>query len=185
MTAPAATRILVLAIAAGFISIVGHAQEKPAGKENLFTNASFAEGMQGWNVKVKPDSTAGVDNAELRNGTPTLKISHPKGADTHVTQKIMVKPGTRYKATAYIKTKDVVPDKRGSKAGASLSISGGYQTSEYIQKSKPWAKVELEFESGNLTEIVIGPRLGQYYNTVSGTAWFSDLEVVEVGRARK
>jgi hypothetical protein len=185
MAAFLSPRIAFLAAVTSLIPLTGYAQEKPSGKENLFTNASFSEGMQGWNLKVKPDSSAAVDNAELREGKPTLRISNPKGADTHVTQKITVKPGTRYKATAYIKTKDVVPDKRGSKAGASISISGGYQTSEYIQKSKPWAKVELEFESGNLTEIVIGPRLGQYYNTVAGTAWFTDLEVVEVGRARK
>jgi hypothetical protein len=178
-------RILKLALVTSFIVLNCSAQEKPSGRENLFKNASFSEGLQGWNAKVKPDSVAEIDNAELRDGKPTLKIANPKGADTHVTQKIAVKPSTRYRATAYIKTKDVVPDKRGSKAGASIAISGGYQTSEYVQKSKPWGKVELEFESGNLTEIVIGPRLGQYFNTVAGTAWFSDLEVVEVGRARK
>jgi hypothetical protein len=176
---------MVLALAAGLLSGSLYSQEAPAKGTNLFTNAAFAEGTQGWNVKAATGCIAEVTDSEMRDGKPSLRITNPKGADTHVTQKIAVKPNTRYRATAYVKTKDVVPDKPGSKNGASMAISGGYQTSESIQKSKPWAKVELEFETGGQTEIVIGPRLGQYYNPVAGTAWFSEVNLVEIGRARK
>jgi hypothetical protein len=161
------------------------AQEPPAKGANLFTNGSFADGMQGWIAKPKPGNTAEVDKTELRDGRPTLKIFNAKGGDTMVWQKIAVKPKTRYKMTGYIKTMDVIPDKPKDGDGASLAISGGYQTSQRIQKTKPWAKVELEFESGNQTEMTLGPRLGQYNSPVAGSAWFADVMLVEVGRSRK
>ncbi len=78
----------------------------------------------------------------------------------------------------------MVPGKRDCKDGASVTISGEYKTSEKVQKTKPWSKVDLDFKSGGLTEVFVAPRLGQYYNIVTGTAWFTELEIVEVGRAR-
>ncbi|HYF33942.1 MAG TPA: carbohydrate binding domain-containing protein [Prosthecobacter sp.] len=169
-----------------FAPTFASAQEKTSSRENLFVNGSFAKNLEGWNVRSSvPGGTAVIDEAETRDGRPTLRISNPKGNDTFVTQKVTLKPNMRYRITGYIKTKDVVPDKRTSKDGASISISGGFETTDRVQKTKPWAKVELEFESGGKTEMTIGPRLGQYHNTVVGTAWFADLELVEIGRARK
>jgi hypothetical protein len=178
-------RIVILAFAASFIPIATHAQESSTKKENLFTNASFAEGTQGWSVKTAAGSSAEIDKDELRDGKPSLRIANPSPTDTYVTQKIAVKPNTRYRVTAYITTKDVTPAKAGSKDGPSIAILGGYQTSERIQRTKPWAKVELDFESGGLTEMAIGPRVGQYNSPVAGTAWFADVTLVEMGRARK
>ncbi|MDZ4288483.1 MAG: carbohydrate binding domain-containing protein, partial [Prosthecobacter sp.] len=129
-------------------------------------NGSFEKGTEGWTIKsFQPGGTAEMDQAELRDGKPTLRISNPKGNDTFVNQKVTLKPNMRYRITGYIKTKDVVPDDRKDKDGASISISGGFETTERVQKTKPWAKVELEFESGGKTEMVIGPRLGQYHST--------------------
>ena len=172
--------ILVLA------PLSGPAQEKSGTRENLLANGSFEKGLDGWNLQAFDKiGTAAPDTVELRDGRPTLRIQSSKGDDTFVTQKVNVKPNTRYRLSGYIKTKDIVPDDRKNKAGANLSLSGGFEHPEHIQKTNPWAKVQFEFDSGGKTEITIGPRLGHYSSKVAGTAWFADLELVEIGRARR
>jgi hypothetical protein len=188
MPSATATRILVLAIVASF-SAHGHAQSK-GGKENLFTNASFDQSLEGWRIDVQKDTgnTVEVDKTELREGRPTLKLNNVKGGDTHLLQKVTVKPNTRYRMTAYIKTKDVNSVKRESGRtsgrGANLGVTGG-STSKYIDQTRAWSKMELDFESGGASEMTMGPALGVFYDPVIGTAWFADLTLVEMGRARK
>jgi hypothetical protein len=189
MTFPTAPRVLMLVIAASFFPFASHAQQK-GGKENLLTNPSFQQGLDGWRIDVQKDTgnTVEVDKVELRDGRPTLKLTNVRGGDTHLFQVITVKPDTRYRMTAYIKTKDVSSVKRESGRptgrGALLGVKGG-ANSKYIDQTRPWAKMELDFESGGATEMMVGPGLGVYFDAVTGTAWFADLTLVEMGRARK
>lgn len=162
------------------------AQEAPGGRPNLLPNGDFAKGMEGWNVHPHGKiGTATIDEVEKRDGKPVMKLSNSKGDDLIVSYKLTVKPKTRYRITGYIKTKDIVPDDAKGKAGASLSVTGGFEHSEMVLKTKPWTKVSMEYDTGNKTEIEVGPRLGHYSNKVSGTAWFADLTVVEIGKSRK
>jgi hypothetical protein len=168
------------------LSLSALAQAPAGARPNLLTNSNFEKGVEGWSVQPNSKIGTGVmDESEKRDGKPVFRITNSKGDDTLVMQKVTVKPQTRYRMTGYIKTKDIVPDNKRDKTGASLAIKGGFESTEMIQKTKPWSKVSLDFESGNKTEIEVGPRLGQYSSLVSGTAWFAELTLTELGRARK
>lgn len=73
--------------------------------------------------------------------------------------------------------------KGGGKEGASLAIAGGFIKTPSVTGTKVWARVTHEFNTGNEAKVEIGPRLGHYSNAVTGTAWFADLSLVEVGKA--
>jgi hypothetical protein len=54
-----------------------------------------------------------------------------------------------------------------------------------IQKTTPWKKVSIDFTPKDPKEIRVGPSLGVYARPVTGTAWFSELTLTELGPATK
>ena len=74
-------------------------------------------------------------------------------------QKVTVRPQTRYRLSAMVKTKDVVKE-GGGKGGATLALNGGWDKSSPISQTQDWQPLIFEFESGDKTEIEVGPRLG-------------------------
>ncbi|MDB6140836.1 MAG: glycosyl transferase family protein, partial [Verrucomicrobiaceae bacterium] len=105
------------------------------------------------------------------------------GDDTTVGQQVPVKPNTRYRMTAFVRTKDVNSVARGGKGGASVAVGGGFNKTPSVNGTKVWTRVTFEFNTGGETEIEVGARLGYYSDLVTGTAWFADLSLVEVGKA--
>jgi hypothetical protein len=158
------------------------AQESTGGRPNLLTNPSFEEGQTGWEFSSFGSRGAiTVDTAEKHQGKASIRIENPAGDDSFLKQTVAVKPKTRYRLTGYIKTKDVVV--KGS--GATLSLEGGFEKTESITGTKSWAKVSFEFDSGALSSLKVGPRLGHHGNMAMGVAWFDELSLVELGPSRK
>lgn len=152
------------------------------GRPNILKNASFEEGQQGWDFSSwNKKGQVSVDNEVHREGRSSIRIENPAGGDdSFLTQTVPVKPKTRYRLTGYIMTKDV--QVKGT--GATLSLFGGFEKTESITGDQRWKKVELEFETGPLQEIKIGPRLGHNSSMAAGVAWFDELELVELGPSR-
>lgn len=158
------------------------AQEPSGGRPNLLANASFEQGQGSWEFKSHHTrGAATLDEAEKRDGKVSVLINNPAADDSFFKQTVTVKPKTRYRLTGYIKTKEVV----GKGAGATLSLEGGFEKTEVITGNKGWTKVSFEFDSGAVTTIKVGPRLGHYSSPVMGKAWFDDLTLVELGASRK
>jgi len=65
--------------------------------------------------------------------------------------------------------------------GACLCLMGGFEHSEDVIRTKGWTYIKYEFSSGTRSEVVIGARIGMYATPVKGTAWFSELSLVEIG----
>jgi hypothetical protein len=167
-----------LALAQGFPGAT------PGATKNLLVNGSFEKGLEGWTVDANQKiGKATIDQQELRNGKPTLRVDNPQPDDVHVKQTITVEPNTRYRFEGYIKTKDVEPAKRDGKDGACLAIEGGYKKSQIVSKTRGWTKVTLEFITGSEPQVTLGTRLGFYYGITKGTAWYSDLSVERIGKA--
>ena len=106
--------------------------------------------------------------------------------DTHFDQTVAVKPGMRYLLSGWIKTKDVEIDKddrKYGKAGATLSVWGGYEHSRSLVGTNDWTYSTLIFDSGNRTEVTVLARLGYWYSTASGEAWFDDLCLIPIGES--
>jgi hypothetical protein len=149
--------------------------------ENLLSNPDFEHGTDGWSVQAwAKKGRANVDSEERHGNHPSLRI-HNAGADnTFVSQKVSIKPSTHYRLSCWVKTRDIVVKQGRGNAGATLWIAGGWEATKFVKDAENWARVELDFDSGKRTEIQVGPRLGQWGGILTGTAWFSDVSLVEL-----
>lgn len=155
----------------------------PRSAENLVRNGNFESGTEGWDLGTVPGKNSiAIDEMERRNGKPSLRITNIDPQRTYVAQRIAVKPEMRYQMSVWIKTKDISPAKPGSRSGASAGIAGGYQKTPDVAKTMPWTRVTADFVTGIEKEITFGPSLGWYHNHVTGTAWFSEVSFIELGR---
>ena len=166
--------------------------------KNLLKNPNFEQGTNGWElVAFGKKGTMAVDKKETHNGKPSLRITNSAGDLTFVRQKVIGKPNTHYLLSGYIMTKDVEPEKAGKDWGACLMVGftaevyvGQTQAkarggkSAYIQETKQWTKIAVDFTSGSKTELPVGAALGYYNENVIGTAWFAELSLVEIGHQK-
>jgi hypothetical protein len=153
---------------------------------NLLVNGDFAGGTKGWvfNAQLKQGQVV-ADPAETHAGSPSVRIDNLGADDSHLSQKVAVKPATRYLLTGWVKTKGVVPENPKSTAGASLAVTDGFLKSPALNKTQGWKMLSVEIVTVQQTEIAIGPRLGAFGGTVKGTAWFADLAFKEIGPAKR
>jgi len=159
----------------------GAAESDP---RNLLVNPNFESGTERWEVAdFENHGEMAIDTKELFNGKPTLRIENTQGGFTFVRQTVTAKPNTRYRFTGHVRTKNVAPV-NGGKPGALLMVGMTNFASRAIERTKSWTKVSFDFTTNDKADITVGPSLGWYDKSsfVTGTAWFSELELVEVGR---
>ena len=167
-------------------------------ERNLFKNPNFENGTDGWELEAfGKNGTMTVDTKELHNGKPSLRIESAHGALTFVRQHVEGNPNTQYRLSGYIMTKDVESEKKSSNEGACLMVgfsgevrvgqnqSKGPAKSASIQKTKHWTKITVDFTTGSKTRLPVGAALGGFNADVKGTAWFSELSLVELGQNAK
>ena len=200
-----AWKAFVALLISALIQSTGWSQQAPNTKLNLLTNGDFKQGMTGWELLsfgkqgqatvVQPEAVmvdslkpraAGQpapDSTEIHDGKPSIMINNMAPDDTSVKQKVTVKPATRYRLTGWVKTKNVEGKNMTAKkpTGAGLCLMGGFEGSASIVRTKGWTFLTYDFSSGTRTEIVVGARIGEYATPVKGTAWFSDISLVELG----
>jgi hypothetical protein len=152
-------------------------------ERNLFTNGDFSKGTAGWHLaNWGKDSKMAIDPLELYDGRPTLRVYNLEPCHSFVRQFVQGKPFTRYRLTAYVKTLNVEREKPEDDTGAGLEVGRlGVYTAPILEKTNRWTKVSVEFATKDDGEIRVGPTLGTDPSFVTGTAWFADLELVELG----
>jgi hypothetical protein len=154
-----------------------------AEEKNLLKNGNFEHGLEHWElIAFSKHGKMSIDTEELHNGKPTLRIDNVEGDHSFVRQLLEGKPmSARYRFSGYIKTKDVEPVKAGD-SGAVLMLGMALDRTSAIQKTTPWKKVTFDFSPSPKTpnEIRVGASLGVYARPATGTAWFSDLSVIEL-----
>lgn len=157
-------------------------QQPTGGRPNLLVNPSFENGQKGWEFfSWHKKGAVAIDRVERRDGGASVRIHNSAGDDCFLKQTVTVKPQTRYRLSGVIKTDNVLT----KATGATLSLEGGFEKTESITGRKGWKRVEFEFVTGPLTKIKVGPRLGHHSSMASGTAWFDDLSLVELGPAKR
>ncbi|MFC5457689.1 carbohydrate binding domain-containing protein [Prosthecobacter fluviatilis] len=177
-----AAKLIVCAAAFGTLFALAAAQQPTVVKTNLLSNPSFENGLEGWTLSAyEKRGTVAVDTVEKHDGKSSIRIENPAGDDSFLQQTVTVKPRTRYRLTGYIKTRDVVV--KGT--GATLSLAGGYEHTEAFSGKQNWKKVSFEFDTGAQDSIKVGPRLGHHSSMAMGTAWFDELQLIELGPSRK
>jgi len=157
-------------------------------RANLLMDASFEKGTLGcWSIMSWRQNKAAVKTVSdgAKEGTNAIEIRTANADDAKYVQKVAVKPRTRYLLSGWIKTKDVAVVEKGGRTGANLSIDGGYEASTSLAGTNDWTYVVLVFNSANRTDVTVCARLGFFYSTAKGTAWFDDLSLVEIPRAAR
>jgi hypothetical protein len=106
------------------LSAVGELAKSPAEDEpNLLTNGNFDEGTKGWGFfNWGKKSKMEIDEQELHDGRPTLRVENLEACHSYVRQIIHARANTRYRLTGYIKTGDIQPAKPGQRTYAVLEI---------------------------------------------------------------
>ena len=183
LTLPAVLATFLLSL--GFVAPI-HSQQ-PVSRP-LLINGNFEKGLEGWQFSAHGGKgLATADAAETRDGKPSMRLHNDEPDDSLLMQKVAVKPTTRYRLTGWIKTKTVgVPSQdpsglRDNVHGATLSVRGGFVKSNVVAQTRDWTRVTLDFLTSQETEIEVGPRLGHHGNKVSGTAWYAQVELQELG----
>lgn len=155
---------------------------------NLLTNGSFEAGYYGpndsptgWSRDVYNYSSALIwDNSQAHYGTKSVKIEAVELNDARWIQTVAVTPNTAYRLTGWIKTENVTDSPELVNAGANLSLYGTWTFSKGVFGTHDWTFVTLEFNSEDMTAVTVAARLGYWAGTTTGTAWFDDLQLVEV-----
>lgn len=147
-------------------------------KANLLVNPGFDSGDAEWNFSSwRKQGQFAVDGNLVYSGHASLRIDNATEDDSFARQTVKVKPGTRYRMTGFIKTKDV--NVKGT--GATLAVEGKFEKTANVSGNQGWTKVSFEFDSGPRESVKVGPRLGHHGSLGTGTAWFDNLMLVEVG----
>lgn len=153
---------------------------------NLLTNGNFEKGTKGWEfLNWGKKSKMEMDEHELHDGKPTLRVENLDSCHSYVRQIIQAKPNARYRLTGYIKTGHIRPAKPGQQAGAFLEIGRrDIFTAPSMKENMPWTKVTVDFSTTDTGEIRVGPSFG-YPGFMTGRAWFADLSLVELDEGDK
>lgn len=122
------------------------------------------------------------DNKVKYSNMNSYKIENKDYNNSTFYKKIKVKRNTPYRITCMIKTENVnILDKTYKNSGAKISLLDSSEQSKCLTGTNDWTKVILMFNSKQNDEISVGFMLGaeSEYGNVSGTAWFSDLQLEE------
>ncbi|PYK98809.1 MAG: hypothetical protein DME19_11085 [Verrucomicrobia bacterium] len=150
--------------------------------QNLLPNASFEEQRDGKPVGWRTVTHSGRGEFSVadigHSGNRSVKITSEQGGDVSWSAQVPVKPRTDYQLTGWIKTAGV--HKISGARGAMLNVHemqdpvhGGTTT---VAGDNDWTRVELNFNSGQMTEATINCLFGGW-GRATGTAWFDDIEL--------
>ena len=163
---------------------LGLPAEEEVDRPNLVTNPSLDQLIEGQAVGWSTRNYGGRADFQLvpegRRGGHALRISSTAGADASFYTEVAVQPHTLYKLSGWVKTEEVA-----GAAGGLFNIHGlgraeGATTG--VRGTHDWQQIEKTFDSGHRTQVVINALFGGW-GTSTGTAWFDDISLVEMGSA--
>ncbi len=139
--------------------------------------------LTGWDVQLTSGAARAQVVATGRTSSRSLELkAAASGGDIRVSRKVAVKKNTRYDFSYYVKTQDVVTQKKSL---------GALALFPEIQRARPamgvamkdtadWSRMRLQFDTGEFEEITLECVLG-YEGTVAGTAWFDEITLTDLG----
>jgi putative membrane-bound dehydrogenase-like protein len=184
---PTALRIAAARHSAGFLAaelasavklpVVG-GDGAPENAANLLANPGFEDGQidqpTAWTRTTYGGEAQFRIVADGRTGR-CAEISSDAGGDVGWMIKQPVKPRTAYRLTGWVKTKDI----KGA-AGALFNLNGNPARSPAQTGTKGWTRLTMDFDSEDRTSVEINCLFGGWGKS-TGTAWYDDLALVELG----
>jgi len=155
---------------------------------NLLGSPSFEETNSlawvpsSWRSDTEAASFSRIAGPNGKETTCAL-INTSTNDDVSFTQTVQVKPKTKYLLSGWVKYEKVTVEEKGpyGKIGVNLCIAGTWDhSSPLLEGSSDWKYLTLVFDSGDRSVLGVSARLGYYSNTTTGTAWFTDMCLVEL-----
>jgi putative membrane-bound dehydrogenase-like protein len=151
---------------------------------NLIQNPSMEEIADGvpahWRkATFNGNAKFDVDSSIAHSGTHSVTITSDNGADAGWAQDIKVKRGTRYRLSAWIKTRDLTTD---DARGALFNLHQLQQAGlpRALKGTNDWTHLTSEFASGGNTSLQLNMLFGGW-GRAKGQAGWDDVELIELG----
>lgn len=158
----------------------------PTAPRNLLPNSS-AESLkngepEGWNRVTYSGKAEFSVASEGHTGAHSFQMSSKEGADASWSATVAVKPRTQYRLTGWLKTQDLQPARGGRGALFNIHEVQGDPpaVTRVLTGTTGWTPLDISFNSGELNAITVNCLLGGWGHGI-GTAWFDDLELMEIG----
>jgi dolichyl-phosphate-mannose-protein mannosyltransferase len=155
-------------------------------EQNLLTNGDFEKAGSGqvpvgWQADCwKPSSVLTVTDKKVHSGKYALQIKSGEENDARMIQVVKVKPNTYYRLSGWVAAENVSLNKNGANIGVVLD----FNFAKPVSGTADWTPAEFNFQTdASQTEVTIAARLGMWGDTVTGTAYFDDLSLVELANA--
>jgi hypothetical protein len=154
------------------------AAAQPLTPTGMIRNASFEKQINnkpaGWETRTYGGRAEFKYVRDGRSGNRCVMIASENGADAGWLTTVTVKPHSKYRLSAWIKTENLTA---GSGKGALLNLHNiqPLQTPA-VTGTKDWTRVELVFDSGNNAAVQINCLFGGW-GLSTGKAWFDDLSL--------
>jgi hypothetical protein len=134
---------------------------------------------RGWRVEAwNRDLSEVTLDAGVGEGR-AVRIVNRDANDARVCQTIAVTPGATYRVSAHVKTAGVGQQT----AGALIAIEPRIADSADVKGTSDWQPLEVTAANADASTWDICVRLGSYANLNTGTAWFTDVQVQQIGGA--
>ena len=153
---------------------------------NLVPNPSF-ERTDGdlpaqWSVRTYSGPRSGVSHLVekrhqyVRTGSHSLRISSESGHDTSVYTPVTLKEGFEYRLSGWVKTEGLT-GARG--AQFNLHEAQAFGRTQAATGDSDWTGLQLRFTATEQTKVTLNALFGGWGRS-TGTAWFDDVELVEL-----
>jgi DUF1680 family protein len=157
------------------------AKAEIATKPGQIKNASFEKADNGNPLGWRKGTYGGSGRAQHvdggRTGKKCVMLSSESGADIGWLTSVTVKPNTKYKLSAWIKTENVKSTGPRNAKGALLNLHNiqPLQTNA-VTGTSDWTQVELTFDSGSNRVVEINCLFGGW-GLSTGKAWYDDIKL--------
>jgi hypothetical protein len=156
----------------------------PAAADHL-KNLGFEAGLDGWETDVHgARPLIEFDANVVREGRQSLRVTATEPSDTALGQEVMLKPGQAYRLLGWVRTRGLDP--HGSPVFGTFQIQHTKGHDPYLiatgtthGKDTEWSEVAITFQApaGGRTRICV---FFVGFGKGTGTAWFDNLQLVEV-----
>jgi hypothetical protein len=151
--------------------------------DNLVTDGSLSHEILNsgfdWRYTPRPQIAVTLDRSEFHTGDRSLRLTFStSGSDAGIFQYIAVKPGTRYRLSAWVKCEDLESANGPSLTLADAQDNTVYSATEEAIGTTPWHRVETELRTGPQTSLLVLAVLRRPGDTrIQGKFWVDDMKL--------
>jgi putative membrane-bound dehydrogenase-like protein len=153
----------------------------PAGAANLLANPGFEELKDGQPLAWTPRTYGGSATFRMVEGGRSgrcAEISSAGGGDAGWLAVLPLKPHHLYRLVGWVKCQDLT-----GATGALFNLNGHPARSGAVSGTCEWTRETMEFDSEGRTQVELNCLFGGWGRS-TGTAWYDDLSVVDLGASQ-